>query len=153
MEATHITFKPRSGKLKILNEDNDDDNDDDDEVELCVKDIHNCMVHNGLKLNQDKSGFLLFTSRFRRGPVLNSLTVFGEEIKSTSSARNLGTVFDTHVTFSKSVNTPCKISNFHLKYLSEETTEISSNALFLPDLITAIQYYMVCQSTRFTNCN
>ena len=114
-------------------------------VELCVRDIDNWMVHNGLKLNQDKSELLLFTSRFRPDPVLKSLTVVGEEIKPTPSARNLGTVFDTHVTLSKHLNTLCKVSNFHLrnickirKYLSEETTETLVHAFV---------------SSRLDNCN
>ena len=31
MEATHIKFNPRSGKLGVLNEDDDDDDDDVDD--------------------------------------------------------------------------------------------------------------------------
>ena len=34
MEATHITFSPRSGKLATLNEEDDDDDDDDDALTL-----------------------------------------------------------------------------------------------------------------------
>ena len=34
VEATHITSKPRSGKLGTLNEDDDDDDDDESMVEL-----------------------------------------------------------------------------------------------------------------------
>ena len=86
-------------------------------VELCVRDIDNWMLNNGLKLNQDKSELLLCTSSYR--PVLNSRTVVGEEIMSTPSARNLETVFDKHVTFSKHVNTLCKVSNFRLRNISK----------------------------------
>ena len=53
-------------------------------VELCVRDIDNWMVHNGLKLNQDKSENLFVPLGIKQPvPVLNSLTVVGEEIKPT----------------------------------------------------------------------
>ena len=50
------------------------------------------MVHNGLKLNRDKSELLVFTSKFRAEPELNCINVIDPYIKPVSSARNLGVV-------------------------------------------------------------
>ena len=50
------------------------------------------MVHNGLKLNRDKSELPVFTSKFRAEPELNCINVIDPYIKLVSSARNLGVV-------------------------------------------------------------
>lgn len=64
-------------------------------VELCVRDIDTWMVHNGLKLNQDKIELLVFGSKFRVRPALDCVEVVDEQIKPSSSARNLGVKCDT----------------------------------------------------------
>ena len=51
------------------------------------------MVHNALKLNQDKSELLVFSSKFRAEPGLNCINVVDQRIKLVLSARNLGVVF------------------------------------------------------------
>ena len=53
------------------------------------------MVHNALKLNQDKSELLVFSSKFRAEPELNCINVVDQRIKLVSSARNFGVVFDS----------------------------------------------------------
>ena len=53
------------------------------------------MVHNALKLNQDKSELLVFSSKFRAEPELNCINVVDQRIKLVSSARNFEVVFDS----------------------------------------------------------
>ena len=50
-------------------------------VELCVRDIDTWMVHNGLKLNQDKSELLVFSSKFCVRPALDCVEVVDEQIQ------------------------------------------------------------------------
>lgn len=57
-------------------------------VELCLRDIDTWMLHNGLKLNQDKS---------EHRPEVESAAVVFELITPEPSARNLGVILDTHL--------------------------------------------------------
>ena len=100
-------------------------------VELCARDIDNWMLHNGLKLNQDKSELLVFTSKFRANPELDSVVVIDESITPEQNARNLGVILDTYLTFNNHIAKVCKVSHFHLrniskirKFLSKKSTEI-----------------------------
>ena len=47
---------------------------------MCVKEINTWLVHNGLKLNQDKSELVLFTSKFRDEPILDHVEIIDEKI-------------------------------------------------------------------------
>ena len=72
------------------------------------------MVHNALKLNQDKSELLVFSSKFRAEPELNCINVVDQRIKLVSSARNLGVVFVSY-SFSRCHILPiCKSAQFSL---------------------------------------
>ena len=61
------------------------------------------MLHNGLKLNRDKSELLVFTSKFRANPELDSVVVIDESITPELHARNISKI---------------------RKFLSKESTEI-----------------------------
>ena len=51
-------------------------------IEMCVKEI----TH-GLKLNQDKSKLVFFTSKFRNEPMLAHVEIIDEKIKPVSTAK------------------------------------------------------------------
>ena len=53
-------------------------------VELCVKDIGDWMLHNKLKLNQDKIELLVISSKYRPRPPLNYIRVGKEVIESST---------------------------------------------------------------------
>ena len=72
-------------------------------VELCARDIDNWMLHNGLKLNQDKSELQVFTSKFRANSELDSVVVIDESITPEPHARNLGVILDTYLTFNNHI--------------------------------------------------
>ena len=52
------------------------------------------MVHNGLKLNQDKTELLVINSKYRFMPNLDFVQVGVERIEPKSTVRNLGVVMD-----------------------------------------------------------
>lgn len=66
------------------------------------------MVHNALKLNQDKSELLVFPSKFRDEPELNCINVVDQRIKAVSRARNLGVVFDSFLSLEDHILKICK---------------------------------------------
>jgi len=63
-------------------------------IKQCVRDMDNWMVINKLKLNQDKSEVVLISSRYRPSPSLESLQIGNVAVVPSSSARNLGVIFD-----------------------------------------------------------
>ena len=78
------------------------------------------MLQYGLKLNQDKSELLFFTSKFRVVPELDSVAVVDELITQEPSARNLPEIIlDTYLSLNDHVAKVCKTSHFHLRKLAK----------------------------------
>lgn len=100
-------------------------------MESAIKDIHNWLTSNFLKLNSDKTELLLFGSRPNLAKLnLPSIQIEGCTIVPTTSARDLGIEFDKHMTMDNRVNSICKSSYFHIrnissirKYLTNATTK------------------------------
>ena len=93
------------------------------------------MLHNGLKLNQDKSELLVFNSKFHVAPELDSVAVVDELITLEPRARNLVVILDTHLSLNDHIAKIFKTSHFHLrniskirKFLTKESTEILTHA-------------------------
>ena len=63
-------------------------------IEICLQEINNWMILNGLKLNKEKTERLLLSSRYRPSPSLEFVRVGGETIQASSSVRNLGVILD-----------------------------------------------------------
>ena len=88
------------------------------------------MVHNGLKLNQDKTELLVISSKYRFMPNLDFVQVGVERIEPTSTVRTLGVVMDQFFKADYHITAICKTSQYHLrniarvrKYLDEASTE------------------------------
>ena len=65
-------------------------------VEWCIEDIRNWMLNDKLKLNDDKTEFMIIgTSQQLAKVSINSLRVGTATITPASSARNLGSWFDS----------------------------------------------------------
>ena len=101
------------------------------------------MILNGLKLNEEKTEFLLLSSRYRPSPSLASVRVGGEVIQSSSSVRNLGVILDPSVDMEDHIMKICKTCHFHLtiiskirSYLDRESTE----AIILAFVTTNLDY-------------
>ena len=77
------------------------------------------MVNNKLKLNRIKTELLVLSARHRPPPSKEYINVSGERIKPTSSARNIGVIFDEHMSLDKHVTNTCKACFFHLRNISK----------------------------------
>ena len=84
------------------------------QLENCLKDIRSWMSSNFLKLNTDKTEVMLFLPR---GKVLDQIpvTVDGSSIEPSTAVRNLGVIFDQHLTMEKQVNSVARSCFFHLR--------------------------------------
>jgi len=100
-------------------------------LQVCIKDIRNWMTTNYLKLNEDKTEFIMFASPYysKRLPV-TSILVGNDFVRSSDVVRNLGAHFDNQLSMDKHVIKATQAAYLHLrriryirKYLSKQNTE------------------------------
>ena len=74
---------------------------------------------NKLKLNPDKTEFILFGSGLQRSKLARCFPVdiLGSKLCPTDLVRNLGVLFDSSFTFSHHVSSVCKACSIHLRDL------------------------------------
>jgi hypothetical protein len=95
------------------------------------------MTANKLKLNNDKTEIMLLTPKSCKKNFQNISIKIGQEmIKPTISARNIGVIFDNHLTLNQHVNNVCKATYLQLRnigsirrHLNQDTCEQLVHAL------------------------
>lgn len=70
-------------------------------VEVCLCELNKWMLLNNLQLNNDK--LLVLQAKHRPKTTLHSITVGDATVEPTSSARNIGMVFDGTMSFEEHV--------------------------------------------------
>jgi hypothetical protein len=100
-------------------------------LELCISEIRIWMSSNFLKLNDDKTEFIIFGSNHHRKKInIQNLHIGNADIPVSDKVRNLGAIFDTEMTFKDHISHISKSSSFQLrnighirKYLNNDATE------------------------------
>ena len=87
-------------------------------VEVCLRELNQWMVLNNLRLNNDKTELLVLHAKHRPKPPLDSITVGDATVEPTSSARNIGAIFDDTMSFEEHVNDLCKTAFYHIRNIS-----------------------------------
>ena len=77
-------------------------------IESCLNDIDAWMLANMLKLNGDKTELLVIGPKHKVNPPIKGIYVAGDYVEASSSARNIGVIFDSHVNLEKHVTNTCK---------------------------------------------
>ena len=72
-------------------------------LENCIRDVKTWMKTNHLKLNDDKTEVVHFSSRYLPRPPTVNILVGDSEISPSGSARNIGVMFDKHMTMSEHI--------------------------------------------------
>ena len=100
-------------------------------LELCANDIDKWMVDNKLKLNGDKAEILVLSAAHCPPPSIESINISGYDISPTSSARNIGVIFDDKLSLEAHITSIYKSCFFHIhniwkirRYLSQQSCEI-----------------------------
>ena len=85
----------------------------------CLNDIQNFMFTNKLKLNPNKTEFILVGSKSNRKQLLPHcpINILGNQVSSAQSVRNLGVVLDSNFTFSDHVPQVIKSTRVHARDL------------------------------------
>ena len=83
-------------------------------VERCIEDIRNWMLNDKLKLNDEKTEFMIIGTVHQLAKVsINSLRVGAAFITPVSSARNLGSWFDSKPTMVFHISKTCNSSFYY----------------------------------------
>ena len=84
-------------------------------LEKCISDIRSWMIQNKLKINDDKTEFLVISSpRVSIDPSIK-ISIGNSEITQSTSCRNLGVMFDMHAKMDIQITTTCRNCHFHLR--------------------------------------
>ena len=107
-------------------------------LKSCLEDVKKWLSANKLKLNPDKTEFIVFGSKIQREKLNKSfpVNILGNFLSPVGAVRNLGVWFDSDFSFSRHVQNICK-SCFaqirdlkHLRgYLTHHAALMAANAL------------------------
>ena len=113
----------------------------------CLSDIQNFMSANKLKLNPEKTEFILIGSKNNRKQLLPHfpINILGNQVSPAQSVRNLGVVFDSSFSFSDHVSQVIKSTRVHTRDLYRIRT--------LLDLNTSVLLANALVSSRLDYCN
>ena len=100
-------------------------------MEDCIRDIRFWMLNNDLKLNDDKTEFLIIGTSQQLEKLDNiSIRVGDSDIHPVPIARNLGSWFDSRLSMATHITKICASSFYYIynirrirKYLSQQSTE------------------------------
>ena len=90
-----------------------------DKMMACICDIRSWMIRNKLKINDDKTEFLILSSPRSNFKFDSSLVIGNCEIDPSSSCRNLGVLFDNRLSMDKHVANVCRCMLFHLRSIGK----------------------------------
>ena len=85
----------------------------------CISDIRSWMITNKLKINDDKTEFLLTTSPHKTITKPIQISIGQEVILPSSSCKSLGVMFDKHLEMNIQVKSICKSTHFHIRNIRE----------------------------------
>lgn len=90
------------------------------QLENCIGEVRNWMKSNMLKLNEDKTEFLVIHST-RQNLELDTLTLkVGDAcVPCSRKARNLGVIFNEHMSMEPHVRSVCRSAKYHLRNISK----------------------------------
>ena len=112
------------------------------QLEDCITEIRAWMKANMLKLNDDKTEFLVISSRHTsKTPVISSLCIGHTDVEAVSSARNIGLILDDKLSMEEHIKSVCKASYMHLRniaqvrrYLTEDATRTLMHSFVISKL-------------------
>ena len=87
-------------------------------AEACMRDINNWMTINKLRLNDEKTEFLILNARHKLSPSSDYIHVGTELIRPSKSAKNIGVWFDNTLSMEKQVNMICRTGFYHLRNIA-----------------------------------
>ena len=107
------------------------------QLELCIADVCKWMTENALKLNEEKTDFIIFAAHTNQYST-PSLCIGESVINPSESIKILGVTLDNRLTMQKHITNTCQSSYMHIRkinsirrYLSEQATLTLINSTVL----------------------
>ena len=142
----HLSHKNASSALAKLN--------------ACLRDVQEWMSLSKLKLNPEKTEFIVFGSKAQRQKISSHfpVSILGSLLHPVDSVRNLGVWFDADFSFSEHIKRNCKACFLQMrdlcrirKYLTSEVAVLAANALVVVWTIVTL-CSEVCPVSISTSC-
>lgn len=116
-------------------------------LNACLADIRSWMISNKLKINDDKTEFLIIGSKHTHSNLKSSpeLLVGNSKITPSASARNLGATFDQYMSMEQHVTNTSKSVHFHLRNIG------SLRGILTESATTQLVHSLI--SSRLDYCN
>ena len=110
-------------------------------ITACVSDIRTWMIQNKLKINDDKTEFVILHSSYKEFTANPNFEIGQTLVKLSDTCRNLGVIFDSHMKMENQIQSICQSVNFHLRsinlvrdFLTDEATVLLVHALITSKL-------------------
>ena len=114
-------------------------------LQNCLADIRSWMIKNKLKINDDKTEFLVITSRYSKLSKDIQIKIGQSNILPSASCKSLGVLFDDRMTMDAQVANICRAALFHIRNISAIRDLLPSSA------VTQLVHSLV--SSRMDYCN
>ena len=119
------------------------------QLDNCIFEICDWMRRNALKLNEDKTEFVIFSTKNNLGD--NHCLVEGKDkIEVSEYVKILGVTFDNRMTLQKHITNICRSVNIHIRKINSIRRYGWYNRLLLLVSITVIAYV---SDSSWTDCS
>ncbi len=117
------------------------------QLQNCLVSVKEWMYHNLLKLNPDKTEFLLIGNKCHREKFVSEfpIDILGNPLSPSDSARNLGVTFDADFSFKRHINNTVSSCYYYIRDIRRIRKHLNLNAA------TALANALV--SSRLDYCN
>ena len=90
-----------------------------EKLQHCLMGVSAWMTGSKLRLNPTKTEFLLIGTKLQREKFLNNFPclLLGQDTKPSTSAKNLGVLFDSGLNFRKHISQTCRACFYHIRDL------------------------------------
>ena len=108
-----------------------------DRLGKCLEDVKLWLCANKLKLNADKTDFIIFGSKSQQNKLnpFFPVNILGESLIPSDAVKNLGVRFDSDFSFTKHVKSVCKLCFIQMRdlrqirqYLTRDVALMAANA-------------------------
>ena len=114
------------------------------QLENCIFDICDWVRHNVLKLNEDKTEFVIFSTKNNLGDN-QCQVVCKDNIEVSEYVKILGVTFDNRMTLQSHITNICRSVNIHIRKINSISRYLSETAVR-----TLVQSIVI---SRFDYCN
>ena len=110
-------------------------------VQLCVSEIREWMNKDMLKLNDDKTELIVFTSKYKQDLYNDlSITIGVTVVDCSSQVKNLGVIFDRVLWLRQHVSYTSKTCPFHISRIRKYTSQ-DTNVVLVKSFVMSRLYY------------